>query len=343
MIEQTQDPLTVAKDLAQHGKFDEAKVILDELAKSDDPRFAVPATFNLGWYDMREGRLFEGFKKLYVGRQIEAYGLPMINTQKPLYSGGDLTGKHILLRQEGGFGDQVINVRFAQHLKDLGAYVTVACAKDLFPLFRTLPYVDALIDNEYAIGADFDAWVPAMSVAQALKLEYADLSGAPYIPRPKAMPLAGKLKVGIRWGGNPKFEEELLRKLPAEKMCEFVNIEGVSLYSLQIGNDMIELPDNVTDLSPYMKDWMATAKMIAGLDLVITSCTSVAHVAAAMGIPTWVIIPTLPYYIWSVPGETSAWYDSIRLYRQETVGSWDEPLNKVYHDLQEMAKWQASA
>lgn len=323
------DKLGIAKALAQHGNFDEAKAILLDLQKSEDMRFAIPATFNLGWYEMREGNLFEGFKKLYVGRQINAYGLPMIKSDKPIYSGGDLTNKHILLRGEGGFGDQIINVRFAKQLKELGAYVTVACARELFTLFRTIPYIDALIDNEYAAGADFDAWVPAMSVAQSLKLEYKDLDGAPYIPRPQAMPLAGKLKVGIRWGGNPQFEEELLRKLPVQDLIAATKHEGVDVYSLQMGNDMVDLPAHIMDMSPFMKDWLATAKLIAGLDIVITSCTSTAHVAAAMGIETWVIIPVLPYYIWSVPGDKSAWYDSVTLFRQETLGSWDAPLKKI--------------
>lgn len=332
------DKLKIAKDRAQAGDFEGSKKILLDLANGEDMKYKIPAIFNLGWHDMREGNLYEGFKKLYAGRQLNAYGLPMINTTKPIYGGGSsLAGKRILLRQEGGFGDQIINVRFARNLKALGAYVTVSCSKELFTVFRTLPYVDALINNEYAAGADFDAWLPAMSAPQALKLEYDDIDGKPYIDKPKPIPLQGAFKVGIRWGGNPDFEEELLRKIPAEKMCGLADVEGTTVYSLQHGNDLIDLPENVSDLSPYMKDWLATASIIAGLDLVITSCTSIAHMAAAMGVETWVIAPILPYYIWAVPGNKSAWYNSVTLYRQETVGSWDAPLERIKRDLGERA------
>lgn len=330
-----EDQLAVAKALSQAGKFDESEAILRHLAALDDLKFKYPATFNLGWHEMRKGNLLKGFTNLYVGRVMNVYGLPSIQTTKPIYQGGDLTGKRILLRGEGGFGDMMINFRFVRELKNLGAHITVSCPRQMFTLMRTIPEIDSIIDNEYAAGADHDCWLPCMSAVQALKIEYDSLDSSPYIPKPKKIPLAGDFKVGVRWGGNPNFEEELMRKLPADKMVELGNIAGVSLYSLQEGNDKIELPENVTDLSPLMTDWLATAQMVAGLDLVISSCTSVAHLAASMGIPTWVIVPILPYYIWAEPGKKSKWYDDVTLFRQTVPRSWDEPINEVRKSLED--------
>ena len=83
------------------------------------------------------------------------------------------------------------------------------------------------------------------------------------------------------------------------------------------------------DLRDRMKTWEDSASIIQGLDLVITSCTSIAHLSAALGKETWVIVPVLPYYTWAIPGETSGWYNSVRLFRQEKYGAWDAPLQKI--------------
>ncbi len=89
------------------------------------------------------------------------------------------------------------------------------------------------------------------------------------------------------------------------------------------------------DLRDQLKSWEDTASILKGLDLVITSCTSVAHLSAALGVETWVIVPVLPYYVWSVPGEKSVWYDSVRLFRQTTYGDWSAPLIAVSQALKE--------
>jgi hypothetical protein len=79
------------------------------------------------------------------------------------------------------------------------------------------------------------------------------------------------------------------------------------------------------------------------MDLVITSCTSVAHMSAALGVETWVVVPILPYYMWSVPGEKSAWYDSVTLFRQEKYGDWTAPFAKISKRLEERTKLKVAA
>lgn len=82
-----------------------------------------------------------------------------------------------------------------------------------------------------------------------------------------------------------------------------------------------------------MDDWTDTAAEIAKCDLVISSCTSIAHCAAAMGVKTWIITPVMPYYLWAMPGDTSPWYDSVRLFRQEKYSEWDAPFAKLKVEL----------
>ena len=132
-----------------------------------------------------------------------------------------------------------------------------------------------------------------------------------------------------------------MRAFPFKGFYDAVNQEGVDLYSLQLSDSShIDVSKyNITDLEEHLTDWEQTAGAIANLDLVITSCTSIAHLSAAMGKETWVIIPSMPYYVWAVPGSKSAWYDSVNLIRQEEFGNWDKPFTKVKQEL-EIRKWQ---
>jgi len=97
--------------------------------------------------------------------------------------------------------------------------------------------------------------------------------------------------------------------------------------------------DEGADLKPdwmaqaEVSDWSATRKSISQCELVITSCTSVSHLAAAMGIETWIVVPVLPYYVWALPGDTSPYYDSAKVFRQIILGNWAEPFNNIKEKL----------
>jgi ADP-heptose:LPS heptosyltransferase len=82
-----------------------------------------------------------------------------------------------------------------------------------------------------------------------------------------------------------------------------------------------------------VSDWSATRKSISQCELVIASCTSVAHLAAAMGIETWIVVPVLSYYLWALPEDTSPYYDSAKVFRQKTSGDWVEPFNNIKEKL----------
>jgi hypothetical protein len=144
-------------------------------------------------------------------------------------------------------------------------------------------------------------------------------------------------KVGIRWAGNPKFEHEQHRKFDPQPLIDLHKLDGITLYSLQRDDNLIDgLP--FADLRDQMKTFEDTASIIKGLNLVITSCTSIAHLSAALGVKTWVIVPIMPYYAWAEPKDTSVWYDSVRLFRQQKYGDWSHPLEEVKSALIQFLK-----
>jgi ADP-heptose:LPS heptosyltransferase len=94
------------------------------------------------------------------------------------------------------------------------------------------------------------------------------------------------------------------------------------------------LPSHVIDLGPDIDDLADTAAIMTGLDLVITSCTSPLHLAGALGVPTWAMIPFAPHFPWLLDRADTPWYPTVRLYRQESPGQdWSEVVNRVATDL----------
>lgn len=331
----TAHPLDLALSAAINGHPDISEDIL-RAQPQDDAR----VVFNLGWHEMRHGRLASGLQMMDAGRFLNCFGLPRI--PGPIWHGESLEGKTLLFRCEGGYGDQILNFRFARDFVQRGARVVISCAPTLKPLFARHGFVCA--DNESVSGLHYDYWVPAMSAAHILGYDQDTMSGKPYLTaEPRTLyAKPGTLRVGLRWAGSPEFEHQQHRLFSPEPLFDLHKIPGISLYSLQRDENLVDgLP--FADLRDQLKSWEDTASIIAGLDLVITSCTSVAHLSAALGVETWVIVPILPYYVWAVPGDKSVWYDSVRIFRQTTYGDWSAPLAAVALALQERMERKKAA
>jgi len=286
------------------------------------------AAFNRGWYEMWKGNLLEGHKLLYRGRLEKVFGNEQPNTPMPQWDG--FSKGTVLLNLEGGLGDQIHSVRFAREIADRGCEVIVACSGQLATLFRNIKGVVAVIQHEAIFGVVHDFWVPSMSAPVYLDMEYSDVDGSPYINRPK-IKASNKFRVGLRWQGNPDFEHQQHRIFPPIPFFNAVKNDNIEFISLQRDLGSEHKPNWVNEVP--LNHWEETAMAIGSCDLVITSCTSVAHLAGAMGIPTWIIVPILPYYLWAKPGNTTEWYDTVKLYRQTTYGDWTSVFDSLNQDI----------
>jgi hypothetical protein len=293
------------------GQFEMGQNLADQLEKlsPDDPR----VTFNRGWYELRKGNLLKGHMLLDAGRSVNAYGNNANHMQVPLWDG--VSKGKVLLSLEGGLGDQISGLRFVKEIKP----TVIACSKELWPIIN---YDAQLITSDAGGNVDVDYWVPSMSAVVTLGLEYKDLIGSSYINR-TAEPIKGR--VGVRWSGNPQFEHEQHRVFPSKLM--FDAVKDLDCVSLQRDEGLELKPDWMPQAD--VTDWVATRKSISECELVITSCTSIAHLSGAMGVETWIVVPILPYYLWALPINTTPYYDSVTLFRQEKYGSWNEPFEKI--------------
>ncbi len=337
------DKLDYQLMLAVQGKAEQAWEVVKEL-EQEKPQ-CNRAAFNRGWHYLSRGELSKGLALMERGRLASVWGneSELGGMLAPRWDGKqDLNDKFVLVYMEGGFGDEIINVRFVKQLVAKGAKVIVACQATLAPLFARVDGVSAVAQADILKGIWHDYYIPSFSLGHLLGFEYEDLEGSPYIiPNERCVRRFSNFikkdgfRVGIRWGGNQQFEHEQMRGFPFKGFYDAVNQEGVDLYSLQLSDSShIDVDKyNITDLEEYLTDWEQTAGAIANLDLVITSCTAVAHLSAAMGKETWVIAPIMSYFTWAVPGSKSDWYDSVKLFRQEDYGNWDKPFAKVKQEL----------
>lgn len=320
---------------AAQGKTADADLLIDEVLQTQPNN--ERALFNKAWTILRDGDLTEGYRMLRAGRKVGVYAKPDIKTTKPEWNGKDcIMGKTVLFHCECGLGDEIIHVRFVKEVLERGAKVIIGCSKPLIPIFNRIPGVSAVVDKEFDTAVYHDYWMPSMNAVDTLGISYQTLSGAPYLTaRPEYVEKwsrffkGDEFKIGIRWAGNVRYENELFRTIPARELIDAVSMPGVKVYSLQRDDDRIDLPDHVTDLGDMMPTWEDTAGIMKNLDLVISACTSVPHFAGGLGVPTWVIVPLLTYYQWAVPGYFTPWYDSVTVYRQQRFEEWREPLGEV--------------
>ena len=345
--------------LQLEGRHQEAREISDKLENLGPERITdlkgnntqdiwFRHCFNRGWFITQDGDYQTGSRLLEHGRFLNVYGSGPLKTDAPIFNPEQhsIQDKAIIVSLEGGYGDEIIHARFATSFKRQGAsHVYIAAAPELVSVFSRIEGVDLVILRNEAHKVPHDFWVPGFSAGWIAGHTFDDFPSDAYLtPRQesvevwKTMISSDKIKVGIRWAGNPKFEHQQFRKFPENFITNLALYPELQLYSLQRDNNLIQLPDGVHDLQHFLLSWEDTMAAIANLDLVITSCTSVAHLSAAMGKETWVITPILPYHTWtagSPDSTTSPYYKSVTLFRQGHAQKWNSTFQELYQALEE--------
>lgn len=333
--------------LACAGREDAAEVRY-RAALALDPTHAK-AAFNLAYLLLRQGRWPEGWRRLEAREWTAAL---QRHLGLPRWHGESLAGKRILVGVEAGHGDMIQFGRYCRQLKDAGAArVSVLCHPGLVELFSGLHGADEAIGLDQPLPRDtsagWDAWVPALSLPGLFGTTVDNVPAAlPYIAADAARiarlaPLLaaaqGELKVGLVWQGNPRFENDAERSLASLRvLAPLGQVPGVRWFSLQKGRGEAEARAGVpglapVDLAPALGDFADTAALIAGLDLVISVDTAVAHLSGALGKPCWVLLPdVLTDWRWLKMRGDTPWYPGVmRLFRQRRGGDWGKVVNEV--------------
>jgi tetratricopeptide (TPR) repeat protein len=313
------------------------------------------AQYNLSLTRLRMGdweRGWPGYEARWRFREV--HRSPMVFRQ-PRWRGEALEGRRILLHAEQGLGDSIQFCRYTALVAARGGQVVLQVREPVERLMASLAVVragQAVVAPLGVAPPEFDLECPLMSLPAVFgsTVETVPWTGA-YLGadadavhekrmrfpdlRPQEV---HSLRVGLAWAGNPRYKADRQRSTELPTLLPLLHVAGITWIALQKGpaaEQLALLPGNVFvwDGSSQDHDLAETAALVATLDLVITTDTSIAHLAGAMGKPVWILLPHLGDWRWMQKIETTPWYPSARLFRQREPGDWAGVVARVITQL----------
>jgi hypothetical protein len=321
------------------GLFDKAVSAYDKsLAIAYDDYCALDRALSL----IAGENLIDGFEA-FEARWALIPQRPIWDSNIQKWGGEDLTGKTLVVHHEQGWGDTLQACRFLPRLKSMAGEVKFVSGTNLHRLIESNFGIECF-DNENYPRADYH--VPMMSVPYRLRVDWPDVSGKPYLKaEPKRLPKRGELNIGLVWGGSAKWVGDSARSVDLLDLCDLFSEPGIGWYSLQQdGSEQIQksgLMGFIADAASLLTDWFASARIVAGLDAVVTVDTSTAHLSAALGVPTYCMIPKSCCWRWPRIGQRTPWYDAMRLMRQDTPFDWKSVVQNIRDELVTMKSERA--
>jgi len=326
----------------EHGE----KIIQDLMAEAQTEEDKKNVEFALSGKQLREGKTKEGILN-FIDKFKEPSEVFHDILKMKKWEGGAYPGKILYVNGEGGIGDEIINIRFFDHIKNLGMRPVLYSSWNMYrpdtvDLFRR--HGHEVISETYSINRT-QLWTHMMSIPGYLGCEEKDLWSGPYLKalrQPKNELTSKKFKIGIKCSGNPYFSQDQYRCIPIESMLESLPIdhENVEIYYL----DKEKNHPKCINMNDKLNTWEDTLDYIDQMDLIVSSCTSLIHAAGAIGKRSIVVVPIAEYYVWtsSRTDGTTPWYgNNLKILRQTKVRSWKEPLDElkiIVNDIVEQIK-----
>ncbi len=343
--------------LKKMGLFERALDVYNQVL-TKKPDYA-PVHFSLASIYLAFGNYERGFEE-YEWRW-KAYNEETKKYNRPIWQGEDIIGRTLLVYAEQGLGDTFQFIRYLKLLKDQSKHIHIIFQSQdaLITLLKRQPYIDQVISrNENPVHCHYQ--IPLMSLPYVLKTRLESIpANTPYIDPPEDLVQAWteklshdkNFKIGLCWQGNANYSTQTLRRAGALKsinlkfFAPLFEIPGVSIYSLQqiTGTEQIEdcpfkdklITFDATFDQTYGR-FMDTAAIMKNFDLIISVDTGPCHLAGAMNIPTWVILPFPADWRWLIDRSDSPWYPSIRLFRQKKEEDWQPVINEIVHSLKQI-------
>lgn len=329
-----------------------------------DPESA-DASWNYSLLLLSQGRFSEGWPA-YESRYSSLNRVTSVGTRRLVagdpawlrqWKGESLENKSLLVWPEQGFGDEIQFVRYLPLLKARGLkQLTLVCKQPLATLFEAQGLADKVVSISVQdwvpdVSKQYDYWCYLLSLPLHFKTTIDSIPvPIPYLfasPERVAtwvsrLPEAG-YRVGLVWNGNASHSNDASRSIHSlETLAPLWKVSGVTFISLQKGRgeDQAKLPPQdqpLTNLGSEMIDFSDTAAILSQLDLLITVDTATAHLAAAMGVPCWLMLPDYRCdWRWMEDRTDSPWYPgALRLFRQKLDGDWNGVCMEVARALQD--------
>ncbi len=285
--------------------------------------------------------------------RLRSNATPFEPLPMPLCDAGDLARKTVLVQREQGLGDEIMFASCLNEFASSGATCVVHCDRRLVSLFRRsfpqLEVIGSLRELEAEDGSlrrAIDCWVPIGSLPGRYRRTRADFARAAAFLRADAQKaalwrerlaaLGPGPKVGIAWRGGLYKTGRAMRSLSLEALQPLLGVPGARWINLQHRVHADELEQmraghgvQIAHWDDALADLDETAALMLGLDLVITVCSTVVHLAGALGRPVWTLTPHAPAWRYLFDGDSMPWYPDVRLFRQRSEGDWRDVVTRV--------------
>jgi tetratricopeptide (TPR) repeat protein len=318
-----------------------------ERALEIDPQ-CPEAHYNRGVVLLSRGDYQAGWPEYAWRRRCSSHREP--DFDRPAWDGSPLAGRTLLIRCNFGFGDTLQFARYVPEVRKRGAgRVLLAAQPALHPLLAESGLGPLVSPG--ARDLKYDCYISVMDLPCAFRSTDGTIPPGPYLRAAvpavakwaKTLAGLGGFQIGIAWQGDRNYVSDHLRSIPLAEFEPLARVPGVRLISLQKGDGVEQLPlvadrFDVTELpNTADRQFMDTAAIIANLDLVIAADTAVAHLAGAMGTPIWVALRLETEWRWPRGRDTTAWYPSMRLFRQTSGGDWASLFTQMAAKLHSMS------
>ncbi len=307
--------------------------ILDRMPDHADARYSLAFT------QLLLGNYHEGWKN-YESRWQASFSTSKARSfHKPMWDGTPLNGKRIFVHCEQGYGDTFQFIRFIKKLKTFGGTIIFETPKVLEPLMFNFPEIDELIVRGQPEPA-FDYHIPLLSLPYVFNLTLDELPFETSYITSDGKQINGlvldkkKLNIGLVWTGSETFRHNHFRSMHFKDLAPLLETKNCVFHSLQVCETQKVVQEvlkeaGLCDLGSGFHSFLDTVRAIEEMDLIITTDTSVAHLAGAMGKKSWVLLHATSDFRWLVEREDSPWYPNTRLFRQKELGNWSELLQRV--------------
>jgi len=258
------------------------------------------------------------------------------------WRGEPAAGKTVLLHSEQGIGDTIQLARYAPLVAAKGARVILAVQPMVLSLLAQLPHLERVMSVADPMPPfDFQASLPDLPGLFGTAVATVPVAQGYLRPDParaarwkQRLGPETRRKVGLVWAGNPRHRDDRYRSIPLAGLEALLRRDDIAWFSLQVGeraNDLaaLALAARIVNLAPDLSDFSETAAALGALDLLICVDTAIAHLAGALGRPTWLLIARQADWRWMRDREDSPWYASVRLFRQQQQGDWSPVVARV--------------
>ena len=315
---------------------------------------AAKPRLNLGLCQLLLGQFESGWEN-YESR-LESIESPNCGPRLTSFEQVDDGLGRLVVWAEQGLGDSIMFVRYLLLLDARRINWCFYCPDNLVNLFQNwLKVKGSILPLKTLKATCSDYQIPLLSLPRMFQTNLGTVPGInPYLgssaETPQALRLSeapGGLSVGLVWASDPKNRSIYKHKsiplaLLMPRLIDLVGLDLIDIHSLQVGSDAAELLpwssyERVTDWSSSLSDFESTAHVVKQLDLVISVDTAVAHLSAALGIPTWLLVPANADFRWLRHKSDSPWYPGVvRIFRQSSPGDWQSVVSNVHESLNKL-------